>query len=95
MLQVGDFVRVKDRDKIEQDGLATTDGGKCQLSFNDDGMKRFCGSMRLIKNRRDRIVRVVEDARYHYQTIYEIDDCIEYVWAEEWLVPIGGDLIVK
>lgn len=95
MLQVGDLVRIKDRDKIEQDGLVTTDGAKCHLSFNDDGMKRFCGSMRQIRNRRERIVRIVEDECYRYQTIYEINGCADFVWAEEWLVPIGGDLIVE
>lgn len=95
MLDVGDVVRVKDRNKIEEDGLSTTIGGKCHLTFNDEGMSRYCGKILQITLRAERVVRVTEEARYHYQTIYNIQGCSDYVWAEEWLEPIGGDLFVE
>lgn len=94
MLEVGDVVRVKDRNKIKEDGLATTDGGKCYLTFNDNGMSRYCGKILQITRRADRAVRIIKETGYIFQTIYDIQGCDIYVWAEEWLEPIGGDLIV-
>lgn len=94
MLEVGNIVRVKDRNQIRQDCLATTDGNKCCLSFNNAMMSEFCGRVLPITQRQDRIVKITEDSGYGYQTIYRIRGCDDYVWAEEWLEPIGGDLIV-
>lgn len=94
MLEVGDLVLIKDRDEIKEDGLATTDGGTCHLFFNDDGMSRYCGKILQITRRADRVVRISEGARYTYQTIYDVKGCSTYVWAEEWLIHIGGDLFV-
>lgn len=94
MLEVGDIVRVKDRNQIRQDCLATTDGGKCHLFFNDDGMSGYCGKVLQITRRADRVVRMSDGEHYLYQTIYDLQGCSTYVWAEEWLIPIGGDLIV-
>lgn len=95
MLEVGEIVRVKDRNQIKQDCLATTDGGKCHLFFNDEGMSRYCGKVLQITRRADRVVRISEGERYAYQTTYDLQGCSTYVWAEEWLIPIGGDLLVE
>lgn len=94
MLEVGDIVRIKDQDEIKEDCLATTDGNKCHLTFNNVGMSEYCGRVLSITLRQDRIVKIIEDSRFRYQTIYQIYGCDDYVWAEEWLIPIGGDLIV-
>jgi len=94
MLEVGDIVRIKDRDEIKEDGLLTTDGGKCHLTFNDNGMSRYCGQILRITRRAERAVRITIETGYIFQTIYDIQGCSTYVWAEEWLIPIGGDLIV-
>lgn len=95
MLEVGDTVRIKDRDEIKEDCLATTDGGKCHLFFNDDGMSKYCGKVLQITRRADRAIRMLDSERYTYQTIYDVQGCSIYVWAEEWLEPIGGDLLVE
>lgn len=94
MFEVGDIVRVKNRNQIKQDCLATTDGNKCHLTFNTVAMSEFCGRVLPITQRQDRIVKITEDSGNIYQTIYQIRGCNDYVWAEEWLEPIGGDLIV-
>lgn len=94
MLEVGDLVLIKDREEIKEDGLATTDGGECYLTFNDDGMSRYCGKILQITRRADRVVRISEGGHYVYQTIYDVQGCSSYIWAEEWLIPIGGDLFV-
>lgn len=94
MLEVGDIVRVKDRNQIRQDCLATTDGGKCHLFFNDDGMSKYCGKVLQITSRADRVVKISGGGDCIYQTTYDLQGCGIYVWAEEWLIPIGGDLIV-
>lgn len=94
MLEVGDLVLIKDSDEINEDGLATTDGGTCHLFFNNDGMRQYCGKILKITRRAERVVRISEGEHYTYQTIYDVQGCSEYVWAEEWLIPIGGDLFV-
>lgn len=94
MLEVGDIVRIKDRDEIKEDCLATTDGNKCHLTFNNEEMSEYCGRMLSITRRKARVAKINEDTRLSYQTVYQIYGCDVYVWAEEWLIPIGGDLIV-
>lgn len=94
MLEVGDLVVIKDRDNIKEVGLATTDGGKCHLFFNDGGMSKYCGKVLQITRRADRVAKMSDSGYCIYQTTYVLQGCDIYVWAEEWLIPIGGDLIV-